>query len=128
MMERKVRAALQLLNKETEVGPLRLEDITEESGKTVRDILKDKHPEPPHPNALLSNMTANHDFHYVLFDSITPEAFRKSALMTEGSAGPSGMDALCWRQLCTAFGEKSNNLCSAIAAFAKRICTSYVDP
>ena len=38
------------------------------------------------------------------------------------------MDALCWRRLCTAFGEKSNDLCSAIAAFAKRICTLYVDP
>ena len=32
------------------------------------------------------------------------------------------MDALCWRRLCTAFGEKSNELCSA------RICTTYVDP
>ena len=30
--------------------------------------------------------------------------------------------------LCTAFGEKSNELCSAIAAFAKRICSTYVDP
>ena len=101
-----------------------------ESGKTVRDILKDKHPhpKPPHPNALLSNMTANHDFHSVLFYSITPEAIQKSALMTEGSAGPSGMDALCWRRLCTAFVEKSNDLCSAIAAFAKIICTFYVDP
>ena len=127
MMEGKVRAALQLLNKETEVGPLRLEDVMGESGRTVRDILKDKHPHLEPPNALLS-MTANHDFHPFLFDSITPEAIRKSALMTEGSAGPSGMDALCWRRLCTAFEEKSNDLCSAIAAFAKRICTSYVDP
>ena len=48
--------------------------------------------------------------------------------MTEGSAGTSGMDALCLRQLCTAFGEKYNDLCSAIAVFAKRICTSRVDP
>ena len=32
------------------------------------------------------------------------------------------------RRLCTAFGEKSNELCSAIAAFAKRIRTTYVDP
>ena len=33
-------------------------------------------------------------FHPVLFDTITAEAIRKSALLTEGSAGPSGMDAL----------------------------------
>ena len=130
MMEGKVRAALQLLTRETEAGPLRLDDVVEESGKTVRDILKDEHPhpEPPHPDALLSTNIVDSDFHPVLFDTITAEAIRKSALLTEGSAGPSGMDALCWRRLCTAFGKKSNELCSAIAVFAKRICTTYVDP
>ena len=130
MMKGKVRAALQLLTKETRAGPMRLDDVVEKSGKTVRDILKDKHPqpEPPHPDALLSTDIVDSDFHPVLFDSITAEAIRKSALLTEGSAGPSGMDALCWRRLCTAFGEKSNELCSAIAAFAKRICSIYVDP
>ena len=135
MMEGKVRAALQLLTKKTESGPLRLDDVAEESGRTVRDILKDKHPhtepphtEPPHPDVLLNTDLADSDFHPVLFDSITAEVIRKSALLTQGSAGPSGMDALTWRRLCTAFGEKSNELCSAIAAFAKRICTTYVDP
>ena len=132
MMEGKVRAALQLLTKDAGSAPLRLDDMVEECGKNVRDILKDKHPrpEPPHPDAILTTDTTavNSDFHPVLFDSITAEAIRKSALLTEGSAGPSGMDALCWRRLCTAFGEKSNELCSAIAAFAKRICTTYVDP
>ena len=125
MMEGKVRAALQLLTKETEAGPLRLDDVVERSGKTVRDILKDKHPHPesPHPDFLLSTNIVDSDFHSVLFDTITAEAIRKSALLTEGSAGHSGMGALCWRRLCTAFGEKSNELCSAIAAFAKQICT-----
>ena len=35
---------------------------------------------------------------------------------------------MSWRRLCTAFGQKSNDLCSALAAFARRICTTYVDP
>ena len=83
---------------------------------------------PPHPDALLSTDIVDSDFYPVLFDIITAEAIRKSALLTEGSAGPSGMDAFCWRRLYTAFGEKSNELCSAIAAFAKRICSIYVDP
>ena len=129
MMEGKVRAALQLLTNEARSAPLRLDDTVDECGRSVRDILKDKHPhsEPPHPDVILSTDTAsvNSDFHPVLFDSITTDAIRRSALLTEGSAGPSGMDALCLRRLCTAFGEM---LCSAIAAFAKRICTSYVDP
>ena len=33
-----------------------------------------------------------------------------------------------WRRFCTVFGEISNDLCSALARFAKRLCTSYVDP
>ena len=33
-----------------------------------------------------------------------------------------------WRCFCTAFGEKSNDLCSAFVRFACRLCTSYVDP
>ena len=76
MIEGKVRAALQLLTKATESGPLRLKDVVEESGKTVRDILKDKHPhpEPPHTDVLLSTDVVDNDFHPVLFDSITAEA------------------------------------------------------
>ena len=35
---------------------------------------------------------------------------------------------MCWRRLCTAFGEASNDLCSALACTAKRICMSYIDP
>ena len=132
MMKGKVRAALQLLTKGAGSAPLRLDDRVEECGKSVRDILKDKHPHPMplHPDVILTEdvTAASGDFHPVLFDSITAEAIRRSALRTEGSAGPSGMDALCWRRLCTAFGEKSNRLCSAIAAFAKRICATYVDP
>ena len=86
-MEGKVRAALQLLTKGTESGSLRLDDVVEESGKTVRDILKDKHPhsEPP---VLLSSEVADNDFHPVIFDSITAETIRKSALLTESTAGP----------------------------------------
>ena len=72
MMEGKVRAALQLPSKEAESAPLRLDDVIEECGKSVRDILKDKHPhpEPPHPDATLSTdtdtATANSDFHPIL--------------------------------------------------------------
>ena len=46
MMKGKVRVALQLLTKETGAGPMRLDDVVEKFGKTVQDILKDKHPQP----------------------------------------------------------------------------------
>ena len=49
-------------------------------------------------------------------------------MQTKGAAGRSGLDVMNWRRLCTAFEEKSNDLCSAIAKFAVRICTQYIDP
>ena len=36
--------------------------------------------------------------------------------------------ALKWRLLCTAFGLKSNDLCATLAAVARRISTTYIDP
>ena len=48
-------------------------------------------------------------------------------MQISGSAGPSGLDALAWRHLCTAFGDASNDFCVAISAFAHRISTSYVN-
>lgn len=69
------------------------------------------------------------NLHPIIFDGITPEAIRKSVLKTTGSAGPSGVDAaMVWRRLCTAFGQQSDDLCSALALVAQRICTTYVDP
>ena len=96
MMEGRVRAALQLLTKETRSGLLSLDEvISDGSGKTVRDVLEDKHPdpEPIHADAILNEDTTNADFPPILFDSITAEVIRSSALHTEGSAGPSGVDA-----------------------------------
>ena len=97
----------------------------------MRDVLEEKHPEPKPAHAetivsLLNNELT--EFHPIIFESITPEVIRKCALQTQGAAGPSGVDAMHWRRFCTAFGEKSNDLCSALARFAKRLCTSYVDP
>ena len=131
MMEGKVRAALRLLTKRMESGPLCLDEVTEDgSGKTVRETLEEKHPEanPVQPEAILNESLTSEDFHPILFDSITAEVIRNSALHTEGAAGPSGLDAMSWRRLCIAFGQKSNDLCCALASFARRICTTYIDP
>jgi len=53
---------------------------------------------------------------------------RNAALRCQGSAGPSGMDAANWRRLCTMFHGSSKQLCSALSAVARRLCTSFVDP
>ena len=52
MTEGRVRAALQLLSRETGSAPLKLNDVTEECRRSIRHILKDKHPssKPLHPD------------------------------------------------------------------------------
>ena len=133
MMRGKIRSATQLLSRRACNGALNLDHVIKENShdKTVREILIEKHPEAQevHPdNVLPIKEISTTQFHDVLFESITGEEIRKSALKTEGAGGPSGVDAMSWRRLCTAFGDSSNDLCSALAAIAKRICTTHVDP
>ncbi len=63
-----------------------------------------------------------------MFEQIDASLIRTTALRTTGSAGPSGLDAACWRRLCTSFKAASNDLCHSLAASAKRLCTDMVDP
>ena len=139
MMEGRVRAALRLLAKNGRTGLLTLDQVIYEgpvegsTGKTVREVLEEKHPDanPAYGDAVLhrsNDELPDHHFHPILFESINAETIRNSALHTQGAAGPSGADAMFWRRFCTAFGQKSNDLCSALAACARRICTTYVDP
>ena len=52
MMEGRVKAALQHLTKDAESGPMRLDEaVNDGSGRTVRDVLEDKHPDPEPVNA-----------------------------------------------------------------------------
>ena len=46
----------------------------------------------------------------------------------DGAAGPSGLDAASWKRLCTSFKGASTDLCESLAATARRLCSSYVDP
>ena len=66
--------------------------------------------------------------HPVLFECLTGLAIRSAALRTQGTAGPSGIDAAGWRRMCTAFHRDSADLCAAIAAAGRRLCTEFVDP
>ena len=53
---------------------------------------------------------------------------RSIALKSDGAAGPSGLDAAAWKRLCSSFKSAFDDLCDALASFARRICTHYVDP
>ena len=55
---------------------------------------------------------------------------REAPLRTKGAGGPSGVDANGFKRLlaCKYFKKPSANLCHAVAAMTRRLCTEYVDP
>ena len=76
------------------------------NGRTVLQLLKEKHPEShsPHPDALMNEPLENY-FPYLIFEALNEETIRFAALHTNSSAGPSGADALSWRHWCSCYGR-----------------------
>ena len=64
----------------------------------------------------------------VIFEAINGQLIRDTVLRMDGAAGPSGLDIAQWKRLCTSFKGASTDLCEALAATARRLCTCYVDP
>ena len=127
MFQGKTKSAIRLLTEGSKGGVLHLNDKVD-GQRTVREILVDKHPagQPTHPEALIEDEPA--EVHLALFEAIDASMIRSTALRVSGAAGPSGIDALGWRRLCTSFKSASFDLCHSLALTAKRLCTSYVDP
>ena len=133
MFKGKVSAALDLLKQKGKGGVFHTGDLTNQddpSSPTVLDILKSKHP-PPQPattDALTHDSLDPPEVHPVIYDNIDAKPIRTAALNTRGATGPSGLDAHCWRCLCTSFHSVSWELCHSLALFVRRLCVSFVDP
>ena len=104
-------------------------DMNSPSWTVYNELLK-KHPpgQPAHPEALKPLSSVSSDFHPVIFDALDGTVIRSAALRTQGSAGPSGLDAYGWRRLCTSFQQASDDLCNSLALVAWHLCTTCVDP
>ena len=129
IFEGKLHAALRYLSDNSNSGLLALDELCGDDN--VRHILAEKHPaaRPVDDDALvLPEERAGSEVHPVLFQQITGEKIRSIALRVKGAAGPSGVDAAGWRRILVSFHRESKNLCAAIAAFARRLCTDYLDP
>ena len=92
----------------------------------MRDFLLEKHPDgqPARAISLLPNVE-NSDLyttHPVWFYQISESTIRTAALRTEGSVGPSCIDALGWRLLCYSFGRCSSR------PLARHLCISFPHP
>ena len=65
--------------------------------------------------------------HPILFESLDVPVIKYAALHTSGAAGPSGLDAITWKRLCTSFKTVSQEWCQSLAQTAYRLCTDMVD-
>ena len=134
MFNGKINAALKLLSQKGKGGILqikqRVDSSDPNSSPTVLESLKSKHPaaKPASSNALPTESCEPPQIHPVVYDSIDASTIRSAALNTKGSAGPSGLDAHCWRRLCTAFNSASQDLCYSLALLSRRLWTTLVDP
>ena len=138
LLQGKVNAALRLLSRDDNGGVLSLDDLIptgigqngEVVQQTTHDILMEKHPEgkPAPDDALLDTSSTKHCHDQIIFEQITGEAIRQAALHTHGAAGPSGVDAHAWCRFCSSFQGASTDLCNALAAVAKRLCTVNIHP
>ena len=128
MFAGKTHAALRVLSENPCAGLLSVDDQVD--GQTVLDVLQSKHPPAGKvdPSVLISPGVQPPEIHPVFFERLTSQSVRNAALRTQGSAGPSGVDAAGWKRICTAFHKQSSDLCAAITAVGRRISTQYVDP
>ena len=67
-------------------------------------------------------------FFNIIYSDLDAECILHAALRTQGAAGLSGLDAYAWRRLCSSFKSASHDLCHALAAVGRRICTSNIHP
>ncbi len=129
----KVNKALRYLSTDPTGGVLGLNDKIPDPSNgtthhTVRDILEEKHPpgKPANINYLLQdNPVLTHN---IRFENLNSNAILLASRKTNGAAGLSGSDAHVWRRLCSSFKSDSKQLCSALAAVGRRLCTENINP
>lgn len=123
----KVREALNwLLTKDTS-KVLNSNDEVDYTGKTVIDVLSEKH--PPHTNANPDLFTLPEDFPELppLLDvDITSNHVEQIARKLHGGGGPTGSTSENWKDFLLRFGEASLHLRNAIAQLTMKLNNEYV--
>ena len=118
MRQGKISSALRALEAKQSGGVLPINQ------RTIK-MLEEKHPQPSRSEGLrLQGIQETPNS--VIYEMITGELVRKKSLQTHGSAGPSGLDAKGWRRLLssTYCGSAADDLCSALAALAKKLAAT----
>ena len=92
--------------------------------------LRENHPSPQEARLGSLLFGTVHDVPDSIYQHINGEMVRDAALRTKGSGGPSGVDANGFRRILASksFKKSGTDLCVAIAAMARRLCTEFIDP
>ena len=116
-----IHAAISLI---TEHGKGGILDLTPE----VQAALRKKHPQakPADADVLIQGEVPT--VNPILFEDLTGDVVRKTALTTQGAAGPSMGDAYVWRRMLVSFKSASKDLCDAVAGVARHLASQQVDP
>ena len=131
MAQGKVKSALRYLSHNDNCGVLGLDDtIPGSDGLTTRDVLHNKHPpaSPASPESLIAEPDPPQNINPIVYCNLDSACILNAALHTHGASGLSGLDAFAWRRLCSSFKSASEDLCSALAATGRRICTKSTSP
>lgn len=112
-----INGAIKILTNNMENGILPLNDLT-------LHLLNMKHPESTPADAEVLLPDTPEPVHEIIFEEITPDLIRRSALRTKGGSGPSGLDGDGWRRILTShsFGSDSTDLCAAVASLGRKLC------
>ena len=120
----KLHSAARGLSDEAGGGVLRLDDVVDATGdRTVMNVLREKHPAPADlvPECEVAGDPVQP--REAIFAGLTADRIKKVSRVVQGSSGPSGVDADGWRRMTTCFDAASDQLCSALAAAGRLICT-----
>ena len=93
--------------------------------------LRQKHPDAKPSNDIMMLHGPFNHVNEIIFDGTNADLVRKCAIRTKSSRGASGLDVdFCSKILCNSrFGNTSDDLCHAIALFARMLCSEeLVDP
>ena len=126
MGQGKVKEATRLISDGGSAKVLLMNDQVDEH-RTVYDVLFKKHPAGGELQHDIVSKPTGRRVHPVIFE-ITGLSIMEAALHTEGSAGPSGLDAYAWKRMCSSFKKLSTDLCTAVAMTARRMAGAFVDP
>ena len=126
MLRGQLRSAVRwMMKRASSGGILDPSTVGHESGKTVLEVLKEKHPEPR--EASVRAFLSCDELPPLVDIDMTAAHVQKVAWRIQGGAGPGGTLALHWQDFLLRYGAHSERLRDAMAELARRLENTIVE-